>query len=140
MLAPILFEKEYELNIEIEQDACEQVFLRVEKLYSYDNVWAARNEYEKFFSAPDVYDENPDSEPVSLYYDRWINMIGNEKCMIVKKVYIQQFESLDKAELEKERLNKELEDLKERNNIFDFDKEDDEDLWSSLVDRILNEY
>ena len=50
MATPIFTEKEYELITEIEQTDEKQVFLRIEKVYSYNDVWEARNAYEKFFS------------------------------------------------------------------------------------------
>ena len=106
MTAPILYEESYELQTEIEETVDGKILLRVEKVYDYDNVWKARNVYEKFFRQPDMFDDFPDYEP-KKYYDRWISMIGNEAGMMVKEVYIYQYDTLQEAH-ENEKVEKNI--------------------------------
>lgn len=117
MTAPMFSEKEYELNTEIEQVEEKQVFLRIEKVYNYNDVWEAKNAYEKFFSKSNKYDEGID-ETSNSYYDKWINMIGDEECMIVKLVYVYQFESLLKAQMEEQREKEILAEIIEKNKFW----------------------
>lgn len=117
MTAPMFSEKEYELNTEIEQVEEKQVFLRIEKVYSYNDVWEARNAYEKFFSKSNKYDEGTD-ETSNSYYDKWINMIGDEECMIVKLVYVHQYDSLLKAQMEEQREKDILTGIIEKNKSW----------------------
>lgn len=117
MTAPIFSEKEYELNTEIEKVEDKQVFLRVEKVYSYNSVWEARNTYEKFFSESSKYDVG-ETETSNTYYDKWINMIGDEECMIVKLVYVYQYDSLLKARTEEQREKDILAEIIENNKFW----------------------
>lgn len=105
MTAPILREEAYLLSTEIEDTKKGRVYLRVEKEYQYNNVWAARNTYEKFFSERRYEYKEPN------YCDRWINMIGDETCMIVKMVYVFLFTSLQEAKKKEKEFKEEREIL-----------------------------
>lgn len=106
MVAPMDFDNEYKLNIEMEQVNENEVFLQVEKEFTYNDIWKARDEYDKFFAVADYYDYEFCTNKLPAY-DKWINMIGNEECMVVKKVYVLKFNSLVEAQKEKKRLEKE---------------------------------
>jgi hypothetical protein len=93
MATPIFTEKKYELITEIEQTDEKQVFLRIEKVYSYNDVWEARNAYEKFFFKSSKHEEEA-IDASNDYYDKWINMIGDESHMVVKLVYVCLYDSL----------------------------------------------
>lgn len=122
MTAPMFSEKEYELNTEIEQVEEKQVFLRIEKVYNYKDVWEAKNVYEKFFLKSSKYDaETIDTS--NDYYDKWINMIGDESCMVVKLVYVCQYDSLLKAQMREKKEKDILAAIIENNKpIEDIDK------------------
>lgn len=122
MTAPMFSEKEYELNTEIEQVEDKQVFLRIEKVYNYNDVWEAKNAYEKFFLKSSKYDaETIDTS--NDYYDKWINMIGDQSCMVVKLVYVCQYDSLLKAQMREKKEKDILAAIIENNKpIEDIDK------------------
>lgn len=118
MTAPMDLDHEYKLNIEIEQVSGNEVFLRVEKEFTYDDIWKARDEYDKFFVRADYYDYEFCTNKLPVY-DKWINMIGNEECMVVKKVYVLKFNSLVEAKKEKNRLEKEHDKIIRNNRVIE---------------------
>ena len=73
MTAPI-FEceiKGYDLKTEISKINDSKFILKVMNIYNYDDIWTARNAYEKYF------EETDDSD------NKRIVMIGDSKCMVV---------------------------------------------------------
>lgn len=95
MTAPILREEYYELSTKIEEIKDGKYHLWVEKEYQYDDVWAARNAYERFFR------KNEERKGMH-FFDRWINMSGDEECMMVKMVYVYSFDTIKEAKLAEE--------------------------------------
>lgn len=139
MATPIFTEKEYELITEIEQTDEKQVFLRIEKVYSYNDVWEAKNAYEKFFSRSSK-QEVEAIDTSNDYYDKWINMIGDESCMVVKLAYVYQYDSLLKAQMREKKEKEILAAIIENNKyIEDMDKpfSDNESTPSLSQEKIL---
>ena len=92
MTAPIFHEKGYKLEIEIQKSHKDNNYVLKEmRVYYYDNVWAARNAYEKFFSDSE-YEECDDKR---------IEMKGNEELMVLSQIYFFSFASLKEAEEKK---------------------------------------
>ncbi len=96
MTAPVLFEKGYKLEVEIQQKEDTEFMLKEVRIYHYDDVWAARNAYETFFS------KTRDIEVE--YTDKRILMIGDEELMVFTQEYIYVYPSLEEAEKKKENL------------------------------------
>ena len=118
MTAPILGkDKEYKLYTEIDEREDGFCYLRAEKEYIYDNVWAARNAYEEFFEPQESCDFVEETCKEELY-DKWINMIGDETRMLVKKVYIYRFHSLADAQKKENVLKKQLSEIIQSNNLI----------------------
>lgn len=96
MTAPVLFEKGYKLEVEIQQKEDTEFRLKEVRIYHFNDVWEARNAYETFFS------RNVDVE--IEYTDKRIIMIGDEKLMVFTQEYIYSYSSLEEAEKKKENL------------------------------------
>ena len=69
--------KGYDLKTEIQRVSAKKYVLKVMKTYHYDDVWAARNEYENFWR-----EENDNKKIV---------MIGDTHCMVVTLIEMYEF-------------------------------------------------
>ena len=83
MTAPIFdYEiKGYDLKTELHKVDDNKYIVKIIQIYNYDDVWEARNAYEKFFRDDDV--EN-----------KRIAMVGDKKCMVVTFVELYEFLTL----------------------------------------------
>lgn len=76
--------KGYDLKTEIQQITENKCVLKVMKTYHYDDIWEARNAYERFWR-----DENDNKRIV---------MIGDTQCMVVTFIEMYEFSGLVEAE------------------------------------------